>query len=273
MQGNLSRAKPVYGTAASAPKKRRPKKNVRSTGFHIHDLQRPEKRQAGAAPALPAVAEEPAEGAADGEEDESSDEEEEEEKNDKGAAPPAAAVVNDAAPPMEAPAGDPFPYGNPAHEALQLSLEEAFFLMYAMGVLSISDEAGVLTPQTLLFARSVRLTPPPETAHCARVLATLCRVATVLPHHIRRISLLSLARLVRQVGPQARRRVRALPQGARVFSRPVRFSHAPATRWLFSLRYVQARRHHLECGGGDEARAAVAPPAQLGLGAERESSL
>ena len=42
---------------------------------------------------------------------------------------------------------------------------------------------------------------------------------------------------------------------------------------LFSPRHAQARRHYLECRGRDEAGAAVSPPAQLGLGAERQSRL
>lgn len=122
------------------PKKRRiaKKKPARATGFHIHDaLQRPEKRQAVTASALPVVQEE----APDDVISEDDFSEEEDDENEKGEETPA---PNGIAPPPAA-AAEAFPYGNPADEALQLSLEEAFFLMYGMGVLSVTNEDGVRT--------------------------------------------------------------------------------------------------------------------------------
>ena len=104
------------------------------------------------APALPVVVEEPQEG-----EDDALSEDDDEDENDNAPADaePAAPVPVAVVAPV-----DPFPYGNPAHESLQLSLEEAFFLMYGMGVLSVKDESGV--------AYSAKVTHAPLRFACRR---------------------------------------------------------------------------------------------------------
>lgn len=104
-------------------------------------MQRPEKRQAVGNPALPIVQEEEPQGGEDSDDSFSEEEEDEAKEDAPPAAPlPAAASGADAVPHAVAEA---HPYGNPDAEALQLSLEEAFFLMYGMGVLSIVNEDGV----------------------------------------------------------------------------------------------------------------------------------
>lgn len=133
------------------------------SGFHIHDTLRPAKPAAAGAPVLPVIVEEPPppqdeeeeeegdfsaddddEPASEGEDENGNDGDSEERQIDANGAD-ALAVASAEAPPevgvkqKRAPAIT----GNPKDEMLQLLLEEAFFLMYGLGVLSINDETGV----------------------------------------------------------------------------------------------------------------------------------